>query len=151
LKGEKKMKYLVIKCKELGDQWECDADREPLCVVDDYTAYDKCGYEIYRIHDDGSLEKIREYDDITDEYIAYCEYDENESQDIPVKVIRLKDGSRYDITKSDIKKWLKQFDFTDLADEIETDLNCSGVHGELIHGHWCVIGEAFDDVYPTGD
>lgn len=144
------MKYLVIKCEELGDQWECDADRKPLCVVDDYTAYNKCGYEIYHIHDDGSLEKIRDYDDITDEYIAYCEYDEDESADIPAKVVRLKDGSRYDITKNDIKEWYKRFGFTDSIDEIEAEFNCSGEHGEEINGRWCVIGEAFDDRYPRG-
>jgi hypothetical protein len=28
--------YLIIRCDELGDQWECDADRTPIAIVDDW-------------------------------------------------------------------------------------------------------------------
>ena len=34
------MRYLVIKCEELGDGWECDADREPLCVTEDISKWE---------------------------------------------------------------------------------------------------------------
>ena len=30
------MKYLIIKCEELGDQWECDCDRKPLTMCDNW-------------------------------------------------------------------------------------------------------------------
>jgi len=59
------MKYLIVECNELGDQWECDADRTPICVVDDYTNYNKYGYEIHLINEDGTLKKIRDYDEVT--------------------------------------------------------------------------------------
>lgn len=142
------MKYLVVKCDELGDQFECDADRRPLCIVDDYTNYNKCGYEIYAINEDGTLEKIRDYDEVTDEYIAYCEYIDEDSR-TPSKVIRLKDGDRDAITKNDIKKWRTQFHFTEDIKEMQSDFDCGGAYGETINGIWCVIGEALDDWYPT--
>lgn len=59
------MKYLIVECNELGDQCECDADRTPICVVDDYTNYNEYGYEIYLINKDGMLKKIRDYDEVT--------------------------------------------------------------------------------------
>ena len=57
------MKYLVIKCIPLSDQYECDADREPVCVANDTTAYEGKSYAIYEIHSDGSLELIQSYED----------------------------------------------------------------------------------------
>lgn len=142
--------YLVVKCDELGDQFECDANRTPVCVVNDYTDYNKRGYEIYQIYIDGSLEKIRDYEEVTDEYISYCEYNEDESSGIPTKVIRLKSGSRDNVTKNDIKEWRKQFGFTDSLNSIALDFKCGGEHGEQIGNLWCVIGETLDDWYPRG-
>ena len=57
------MKYLVIKCFELCDQYECDADRIPVCVTNDYSLYNERGYEIYKIEENGNLIKIRNYED----------------------------------------------------------------------------------------
>lgn len=57
------MKYLVIKCYELCDQYECDADRIPVCVTNDYSLYNERGYEIYKIEENGNLIKIRNYED----------------------------------------------------------------------------------------
>ena len=144
------MKYLIIKCEALSDQYECDAQRTPICVIDDYTAYDKYGYDIYRIQNDGGLEKIRDWEDISEEYITYCEYDEDKSEEEPITIIRLKDGLRRDITRKDIEQWRQRFKFTDKVSDIAIDLRCSGAHGEQIGKLWCVIGEAFDNHYPTG-
>lgn len=58
------MKYLIVKCKELADQFECDADRTPICITDDISKYHyKYGYEIYKINNNGSLTLIKEYDE----------------------------------------------------------------------------------------
>lgn len=56
------MKYLVIKCVELNDQFECDADRIPICVCDNYRKYNKKGYEIYKIGENGELVLIHDYE-----------------------------------------------------------------------------------------
>ncbi len=55
------MKYLIVECQELGDQFECDADRTPLFVVDNFDDFNCRGYEIYEIKEDGILELIKEY------------------------------------------------------------------------------------------
>lgn len=55
--------YLIVKCDELWDQYECDANRKPLCVVTDYNPYKKHGYEVYKIdRKTGNLTLIQEYD-----------------------------------------------------------------------------------------
>lgn len=53
--------YLVVKCTPLGDQWETDAAREPLCITADIDSYESEGYEVYQIKEDGTLELIKEY------------------------------------------------------------------------------------------
>ena len=40
-------KYLIVKCKELGDQFECDADREPMFLVDDWGEWFYVNEETY--------------------------------------------------------------------------------------------------------
>ena len=58
-------KYLIVKCEELNDQWECDANRDPLCVIYEDkipNKYKQYGYEIYEIFDNGSLALRQEYD-----------------------------------------------------------------------------------------
>ena len=59
-------KYLIVKCDELGDQWECDADRQPVCITEEKKRYERFGYEIYEIFEDGYLKLIQEYDNICD-------------------------------------------------------------------------------------
>lgn len=53
--------YLIVECNELCDQYECDADRTPVCVTKDYKPYDCSGYEIYEIMPDGQLNLIKQY------------------------------------------------------------------------------------------
>lgn len=53
--------YLVVKCEELSDQYECDADRTPICITKNYKPYDDYGYEIYEIMSDGKLKLIKDY------------------------------------------------------------------------------------------
>lgn len=55
-------KYLVVKCYELHDQWECDADRIPVCMTNDWRKWRReiceinCDFvEVYEVHSDGDL------------------------------------------------------------------------------------------------
>lgn len=57
------MKYLIVECIPLNDQYECEADRIPLRVVDDYSDYQRYGYDIHRILPDGTFECIQDYYD----------------------------------------------------------------------------------------
>lgn len=55
-------KYLIVRCVDLYDQNECDADRRPLILVDDWekwiSAHPKEHYEIYKVGFAGRLYRI---------------------------------------------------------------------------------------------
>ena len=55
-------RYLIIKCEELLDQFECDANRTPLLLTNDFTPYKKFGYEVYEIEKNKKLKLIQNYD-----------------------------------------------------------------------------------------
>ena len=56
------MKYLIVKCEELNDQWECDAYRTPVYICDKIpNKYKGYGYEHYEIHPNGSLKLVKDY------------------------------------------------------------------------------------------
>ena len=57
-------KYLVVKCTQLLDDFECDADREILCMTNDITNYyNQFGYEVYQVEEDGGLKLIKGWQD----------------------------------------------------------------------------------------
>ena len=56
-------KYLIVVCAELDDQYECDANRTPICVTDDYSPYNRYGFDIWLIKESGSLIQIKDYTD----------------------------------------------------------------------------------------
>ena len=61
-----KKTYVIVKCEELSDQWECDADKTPIRVLINVEPHKlrkfKCyGYEVYVASADGTLEKIQDY------------------------------------------------------------------------------------------
>lgn len=141
------MKYLVIKCEEVSCGYEETIEYDPICITDDYSKYDMLGYEVYEIADDGSLKKIRDYEEVKERYIAYCKYINDNHLASPIEVIKLKSGDRNDITEEDVKKWSDEFGF---VEDVMKELRWYAAHGEEIDGYWCVIGEAYDSCYPTG-
>ena len=49
------MKYLIMKCEGLIDQWETDAARDPITMVDDWKKWEKefkpkWSYEVYEFN-----------------------------------------------------------------------------------------------------
>lgn len=136
--------YLVVKV--------CEDFVEPFCVVDDYSKYDKYGYEIHKILKDGTLKLIRDYDTVTDEYIGTFIWssESNPEEEPPKKIIRLFSGDRYDVTKEMIEKWKKEFNFSTNTDELYLEMKSSGYISDDINNEWIVIGEGFDDNYPIG-
>lgn len=56
--------YLIVKCKLLNDQFECDADKTPLCLTDDWKK--SCPkneyFEVYEVLPTGYFKLIREAD-----------------------------------------------------------------------------------------
>lgn len=145
------MKYLIVKCEELNDQYECDANRIPICILDDYEKYNRFGYEIYAIKDNGSLKLIKNYETASEEYISVCIWkNDNPEESAPEKIIDICKGNRDNISKTKIAQIKKDFGFYDDIKEITIDMKCCGQHGELINNKWIVLGERIDDIYPLG-
>lgn len=76
------MKYLIMECKELMDQYECDADRTPITIVDDWKEwFDKAKpdymFEVYELKND-KFRLIKGYNDVVEEGMAFIYYPDNE-------------------------------------------------------------------------
>ena len=142
------MKYLVVECIEVFDEWE----KTPICVTEDYSEYDKYGYEIYEIYDDGSLELIRKCTTITSEGMYVCIWKNSKTIDMedPNTIVKVDSGNRYDVTKSTVKKIKAEYGFTDSIKEIYNHIQCFGYHGEKKNKKWVVYGEGYDNCYPRG-
>jgi len=146
-------KYLVIKCEELHDQYECDAYREPVCLTNDISNYG-LGYEVYEIKSDGSFECIKGYDYALEEGMAIYFWgpnDEPEDRDCKPTIIKnYKNMKRSEVTKSMVKKLKKEIGFTNTVDEIFLNIKSAGHYGEEIDGNWIVFGEYMDSWFSIG-
>ena len=144
------MKYLVLECRELGDQWECDAERTPLCITNDISKYG-VGYEIYSIEENGSLTLYKNYETSLESGVALYSWNDGEEEEtLPVVIERYPNKTRNSFSKSFIKKLKQRVKFTATIDDILTNVNCSGAHGELINDKWVVFGEYSDTHFDLG-
>lgn len=140
------MKYLIVKCDELGDQWECDANRTPICLTDNYSKYGY-GYEVYELQKDNTFKLIKDYEDCVEEGFAIYQYFNNGEVNLYEKFPKM---TRESITKSQVKKWKRKYHFTDTVEEIFSNLIHLGSYGDEINEKWIVIGEYMDDIYSCG-
>lgn len=108
-------KYLIVKCEELGDQYECDADREPMFLVDDWEDWYKKNhptywFEVYKFVDDKEAELVKQYVDSIDEGMALYYWDNDaDYEEVPPTVIaRYKDYDRYSIVPEEVWKVFRQ-------------------------------------------
>ena len=140
------MKYLIVECTELNDQWECDADRRPICLTNDYSNYGR-GYEVYEVKDNGTLNLIKDYSITNAEGIAVVEYslDIDDMEGTVLK--KYPNKTRDDISWAMVL--LDSYGFEDIDGAI-WDYKLSGECGEEINGKWLVIGEYEDDKLPLG-
>lgn len=141
------MKYLIIKCEELNDQYECDCNRIPFKMVDDCSSFGY-GYEIYKLNKNNTFQLIKEYDSYLEEGIGVYKFDENDK--IKKVYEKHKNMTRNNISKSQLKKWKNFYSFQGTIKEIYEEIEHCGGYGELINDEWTVIGEYCDDRYSLG-
>lgn len=144
-------KYLVIECNKLDDQWECDADRQPLCVTDDKNKFWKVGYEIYEIYPDGSLKLIKDYE-TTKEFgfaLYFWEGNENPECDAPTVIEKMPNYEKC-VPNNVLKSWIKQAHFYGSFDEIKKDIERCGGYSEDVGNKYYVIGTYADDKFDCG-
>ena len=95
------MKYLIVKCKELEDQYECDCDRKPICITDDPQKYSS-GYDIYEVKEDGTLSLVKSYDEYNENGMTLLY--QKEDEDEPITLQKWEGLERDDVTFEIIKQ-----------------------------------------------
>lgn len=86
-------KYLIVKCEELGDQYECDANREPMFLVDDWKEWywenhPNYMFEVYKFEDEEECTLVKQYEEAMEEGMALYFWREGENpQEVPPTVI----------------------------------------------------------------
>lgn len=78
------MKYLIIKCDELGDQYECDANRTPITMTDNWMEwYEKTSpdyyFEVYEFKDNKFI-LVKNYETSMEQGMAFVMFD-NDDED----------------------------------------------------------------------
>lgn len=78
------MKYLIIKCDELGDQYECDANRTPITMTDNWMEwYKKTNpdyyFEVYEFKNNEFI-LVKDYETSMEQGMAFVMFD-NDDED----------------------------------------------------------------------
>lgn len=98
------MQYLIMECHELGDQWECDAERTPITLTENWKkwyedTYPSYPFEVYEFAD-GKFNLVKEYDAPMEEGMVFAYYDED--TDEPTVLQRFPGTTRKDKVPKDI-------------------------------------------------
>lgn len=146
--------YLIMKCEELNDGWECDANRTPLAVVSDWKYFIKLNpldsYEVYQIVGE-SLELIKRYDECLEDGMAFYrwEKDDNPEEVAPTVIQKYVGKTRYNPIPRLVEKEMKQAKASDenFDDSLE---NCGHITWTNNNGTYYVYGEFRDNHYSIG-
>ncbi len=83
--------YLIMKCKMLDDQFECDADRIPEAITDNWLKWYENNhpdfdFEVWE-YKNGYFSLVNSYDDYVDEGMSFVEYWYDTHNDIHTREI----------------------------------------------------------------
>lgn len=83
------MFYLIVKCEPLDDQYECDADRRPISITNDWQAWwnsNKPDYqfEVYEFIND-EFKIVKRYEETMEEGMCLAYYDEDKDKFVFLK------------------------------------------------------------------
>ena len=143
--------YLVVKCEELGDQYECDANRVPICLTEDYDKYNKRGYEIYKVLSDNTFELVRQYDEITKvDIVVAIWYSEDNCDNEPDEIVHICDGNRDAVTTEMIKTVKNKYHLYGSVKYIKQSIASCGSYSDVTEdGKVIVFGSRYDGVIQT--
>lgn len=129
------MRYLIMKCEELGDQWECDAARSPITMTDNWKDwYDKTHpdywFEVYKYDEqEGEFTLIKEYEDTVEEGMTLAYYDDDSDKAIPIK--KFPNLTRYNEVPPEVASRIKEG--TDLDNSLNNCGYISWMEDEVLH------------------
>lgn len=141
------MKYLIVMCNELGDQWECDANRTPMFITDDWRKNAPTDYkfEVYEILDNGEINQtpIKDYDEPMESGMAFGYYRIDDEEDNFHLIQKFKNRTRDAKIPNNVLNKLKNM--SDFSDFVES---CGYACAEGKNRIY-VYGEYFDNNFPT--
>lgn len=143
------MKYLIVRCEELNDGWECDADRTPVCMTDDPSPYGR-GYEVYELQEDGFFEKVKDYEDANAEGMALYRWnlDDDMNEVSPEVLERYPCLDRSDVTLEMVSAIAERVGFEECeVAEILHDIHHMSAYGEEVGEYWVVFGRYADNYF----
>ena len=158
------VKYLIVKCMELSDQYECDADREPMFLVDDWEDWFEKNhptyqFEVYKFVDEKEATLEKTYDEVMDEGMAlyFWNMDDNFEEVAPTVIAHYKDYDRHKTVPDKVWEifrqgayWTDDDEFTEK--DFKKDLKCQGYASwdDKEHKKYWVYGHYADGRYCLG-
>jgi len=84
--------YLIMRCDMLNDQYECDADRTPVAITDNWQKWYKNNYpdfdfEVWE-YKNSNFKVVNSYDDYVDEGMVFVEYWFDDNHNIRTRKIK---------------------------------------------------------------
>ena len=82
------MKYLIIKCDELGDQYECDANRTPITMTDNWMEWykktnpDYC-FEVYEFKNNEFI-LVKDYETSMGQGMVFVMFDGDDEDEFTI-------------------------------------------------------------------
>lgn len=81
--------YLIVRCDELDDPWECDADRTPITLTGNWDEWfnqtePDYDFEVYEFTNN-DFTRIKEYDSHIEDGMVFAFYDDEEEKAIPIQ------------------------------------------------------------------
>jgi hypothetical protein len=108
------MTYLIMRCDELGDQFECDANRKPITLTDDWKKWYETNnpnycFEVYEFSKD-HFTRIKDYDDPMEEGMCLAYYPNDD--ETPMALKKYPNLDRYsEVPKDILKRALKSKEY----------------------------------------
>lgn len=143
------MKYLIVKCIELDDQWECDANREIMFVSDDWKNdcvnlnYD---FEVYELQNDNTFKLIKKYDEYMTSGMALCywDYDDDDETDYstipPTVVFKYEGYTRNNKIPMEVNEYITKGE-NFYGESPKSDIKCTGSYSFILDNKLYVYGE----------
>lgn len=153
------MLYLIMRCDELDDQYECDAKRVPIAIVNNWKDWAKnhipdYNYEVWQYDDDGNFSCIKDYSEGMEEGMAlyYWEASENPEVNDPHCIAKFPSFTRNNAVPSVVKETIKKGAYTcDDEEGVDDNLHSSGyITWYNKENRYYVYGEYRDNHYSFG-
>lgn len=152
------MLYLIMRCDELGDQYECDADRTPITLVENWKDWAKnhtpdYAYEVWQYNNDGTFSCIKDYNDVEEGMaLYYWDEDEDPEENRPHIIANFPSTTRKSTIPSIVKQTIKKGAYTwNGKTGVDNDLsNCGHITWYNKEKRYYVYGEYRGNHYIVG-